>query len=151
MCILHSLTLNLYFSGAIHIHSNVFIGPQHSDPFYFNTWPTQAIYKEFSCRNNRFYNSPLCFLTRLLNRNLIVIECYTFTNVIFDPLQWTMGLVLPILYCSVHHYIEFDYPTIYQCFFQINLIIINDHIEKNLPKFLKMLTLLFVFSAAQLL
>ena len=46
--------------------------PQHEDLFLRNitnieTRQCQLTYKEFNCRTNRFYNSPLCYLTRLLN------------------------------------------------------------------------------------
>ena len=49
---------------------------QHSDLFYSNireckTRQNQKPYKEFMCRSNRYYKSPLCFLTRLLNNNPI--------------------------------------------------------------------------------
>ena len=48
--------------------------PRHSDMFTenenrFNTRTTKLRYREFLCRNKRFYNSPLCYLTRLLNSN----------------------------------------------------------------------------------
>ena len=48
--------------------------PQHSDMFTinkntFNTRNTRLEYREYSCRNKRFYDSPLCYLTRLLNKH----------------------------------------------------------------------------------
>ena len=51
--------------------------PQHSDLFYknknnFNTRHNKLLYREFTCRNNRFYNSPLCYLTRVLNKNPVM-------------------------------------------------------------------------------
>ena len=50
------------------------INPRHDDLFCrnnndFNTRHTKPIYREYMCRNGRFYKSPLCFLTRLLNKN----------------------------------------------------------------------------------
>ena len=47
---------------------------QHADLFCRNTSKTytrhkQPLYREFKCRRNRFYKSPLCYLTRLLNKN----------------------------------------------------------------------------------
>ena len=47
--------------------------PQHSDLLLkntnnFNTRYSGHSYREFKCRNKRFYNSPLCYLTRLLNK-----------------------------------------------------------------------------------
>ena len=48
--------------------------PQHSDLFQrytnnLNTRNNKPCFIEFKCRNKRFYNSPLCYLTRLLNNN----------------------------------------------------------------------------------
>ena len=48
--------------------------PRHSDLFYSNkntcnTRGNKPEYREFKCRTTRFYNSPLCYLTRLLNIN----------------------------------------------------------------------------------
>ena len=48
--------------------------PRHSDMFSrnnnaCNTRANKPEYREFKCRNARFYNSPLCYLTRLLNNN----------------------------------------------------------------------------------
>ena len=51
--------------------------PRHSDMFVeteftYNTRNKNTLkYREFACRNQRFYNSPLCYLTRLLNSNPI--------------------------------------------------------------------------------
>ena len=48
--------------------------PRHADMFTsnpnnFNTRQVKPLYQEFSCRRRRFYNSPLCYLIRLLNLN----------------------------------------------------------------------------------
>ena len=48
------------------------LDPQHEDLFSKTTMnvktrQSQLIYREFYCRTNRFYNSQLCYLTRLLN------------------------------------------------------------------------------------
>ena len=46
------------------------INPKHSDLFVRNIQNTRVrkpLYREFKCRTKRFYNSPLCYLTRLLN------------------------------------------------------------------------------------
>ena len=50
------------------------LNPMHSDFFCRNSNPfhtrhAKPIYREFICRNTRYYNSPLCYLTRLLNCN----------------------------------------------------------------------------------
>ena len=50
------------------------LDPRHSDLFVrnevqINTRKKKPIFKEFSCRNKRFFDSPLCYLTRLLNKN----------------------------------------------------------------------------------
>ena len=50
------------------------LDPRHADMFSrntnpFNTRNVKPIYKEFNCRTNRFFDSPLCHLTRLLNLN----------------------------------------------------------------------------------
>ena len=50
------------------------LDPRHDDMFSrntnpFNTRNEKPIYKEFNCRRNRFFDSPLCYLTRLLNLN----------------------------------------------------------------------------------
>ena len=46
--------------------------PSHSDMFTkrentYNTRQNKSMFKELSSRNKRFYDSPLCYLTRLLN------------------------------------------------------------------------------------
>ena len=56
--------------------------PRHSDMFTqnenrCNTRTTKLRYKEFLCRNKRFYNSPLCYLTRLLNLNPVKLSSNT--------------------------------------------------------------------------
>ena len=48
--------------------------PSHSDMFMkkvntFNTRQNKSKYVEYTSRSKRFYNSPLCYLTRLLNSN----------------------------------------------------------------------------------
>ena len=48
--------------------------PKHADMFLksentHNTRQETTTYREFTYRSKRFYNSPLCYLTRLLNRN----------------------------------------------------------------------------------
>ena len=48
--------------------------PLHSDFFTPNNYNVSTrqdrpLYREFNCTNNRFFNSPLCYLTRLLNEN----------------------------------------------------------------------------------
>ena len=49
--------------------------PKHSDMFFETDYThntrqkNRQKYKEFSYRSKRFYNSPLCYLTRLLNSN----------------------------------------------------------------------------------
>ena len=48
--------------------------PMHSDWFcprqdIHNTRHDLAPYREFKCNSKRFFNSPLCHLTRLLNQN----------------------------------------------------------------------------------
>ena len=53
--------------------------PRHADMFCrntnpFNTRNEKPIYREFSCRNGRFHDSPLCFLTRLLNKNPVKMQ-----------------------------------------------------------------------------
>ena len=63
------------FSGLI-IRLEWSLDIQHADLFCrnkstCNTRQTQPTYGESFCRNNRFYNSPLYFLTRLLNKNPI--------------------------------------------------------------------------------
>ena len=50
------------------------LDPRHADMFTrnlnnVNTRQDKLQYREYSCRTNRFYNSPLCSLTRLLNMN----------------------------------------------------------------------------------
>ena len=49
------------------------LNPMHSDLFTLsqnvNTRQEKQLYREFSARTDRFYNSPLCYLTRLLNSN----------------------------------------------------------------------------------
>ena len=50
--------------------------PRHSDLFVrntqnINTRKSKLLYREFKCRTKRYYNSPLCYLTRLLNSNPI--------------------------------------------------------------------------------
>ena len=52
--------------------------PRHTDMFtknvnmcMCNTRTSKFKYREFLCRNKRFYDSPLCYLTRLLNLNPI--------------------------------------------------------------------------------
>ena len=50
--------------------------PRHSDLFVrntqnINTRNNKLLYREFKCRTKRYYNSPLCYLTRLLNSNPI--------------------------------------------------------------------------------
>ena len=47
------------------MHSDFFC--RNSNPFH--TRHAKPIYREFICRNTRYYNSPLCYLTRLLNSN----------------------------------------------------------------------------------
>ena len=47
---------------------------RHSDLFVrnnvkINTRKKKPIFKEYTCRNKRFFDSPLCYLTRLLNNN----------------------------------------------------------------------------------
>ena len=49
-------------------------GPQHKDLFLkntnnFNTRYSKHSYREFKCRSKRFFNSPLCYLTRLLSKH----------------------------------------------------------------------------------
>ena len=58
--------------------------PRHADMFCrktnpFNTRNEKPIYREFNCRNGHFYDSPLCFLTRLLNKNPVRTK---------KPVQW---------------------------------------------------------------
>ena len=58
--------------------------PMHADMFYnnknhnHNTRPDpehdSLLYREYLCNNKRFYNSPLCYLTRLLNRNPVKVS-----------------------------------------------------------------------------
>ena len=53
---------------------NASCNPRHADMFCRNTNPfntryERPIYRDFSCRTNRFLDSPLCYLTRLLNSN----------------------------------------------------------------------------------
>ena len=48
--------------------------PMHSDFFTpdnckIDTRQDKPLYREFNCTNNRYYDSPLCYLTRLLNKN----------------------------------------------------------------------------------
>ena len=47
--------------------------PLHSDLFTLcqdvNTRQDKQLYREFTARRDRYYNSPLCYLTRLLNSN----------------------------------------------------------------------------------
>ena len=53
--------------------------PMHADMFCVNkkhnhntrsvSEHDSLLYREYLCNNKRFYNSPLCYLTRLLNRN----------------------------------------------------------------------------------
>ena len=47
--------------------------PMHSDLFTMgqnvNTRQEKQLYREFTTRTNRFFDSPLCYLTRLLNSN----------------------------------------------------------------------------------
>ena len=80
--------------------------PRHSDlfvetEFTYNTRNKNTLkYREFLCRNQRFYNSPLCYLTRLLNSNPIKLW---FTRIhinwlFADVIAWTMGTVLVYLY-----------------------------------------------------
>ena len=50
--------------------------PRHADMFCrntnpFNTRHERPIYRDFNCRTTRFLNSPLCYLTRLLNTNAV--------------------------------------------------------------------------------
>ena len=50
------------------------LNPRHADLFTknqntVNTRQDKLQYREYRCRTNRFYNSPLCALTRLLNTN----------------------------------------------------------------------------------
>ena len=50
------------------------LDPQHSDMFCrnsnnSNTRNKQPDYREYKCRTSRLYNSPLCYLTRVLNNN----------------------------------------------------------------------------------
>ena len=50
--------------------------PKHSDLFVrntqnINTRSNKQLYREFKCRTKRFYDSPLCYLTRLLNSHPI--------------------------------------------------------------------------------
>ena len=52
------------------------VDPRHSDMFsrkksYINTRSKKSDFCEFSCRTKRFFDSPLCYLTRLLNSNPI--------------------------------------------------------------------------------
>ena len=52
------------------------LDPQHSDMFVKNTSTihtrnNKPLYREYNYRNKRFYKSPLCFLTRLLNKNRV--------------------------------------------------------------------------------
>ena len=60
--------------------------PRHSDlfvetEFTYNTRNKNTLkYREFLCRNQRFYNSPLCYLTRLLNSNPIKLWFYKNTH-----------------------------------------------------------------------
>jgi hypothetical protein len=46
-------------------HADMFTRNQNN----FNTRQEKPMYREFSSRTGRFYNSPLCYLTRLLNTN----------------------------------------------------------------------------------
>ena len=55
------------------------LDPRHADMFCrntnpFNTRTVKPIYREFSCRNGRFYDSPLCYLTRMLNMNPVQVN-----------------------------------------------------------------------------
>ena len=55
------------------------INPKHSDLFVrniqnINTRSNKLFYKEYKCRTKRFYDSPLCYLTRLLNSNPIKLQ-----------------------------------------------------------------------------
>ena len=55
--------------------------PKHSDMFTknvntHNTRHNKAIYKEHTFRTKRFYDSPLCYLTRLLNCNPVKLKPY---------------------------------------------------------------------------
>ena len=48
--------------------------PRHADLFTrttnnFNTRQDHHLYREYTCKTKRFFNSPLCYLTRLLNTN----------------------------------------------------------------------------------
>ena len=75
------------------------IDPQHLDLFQrktnsFNTRNNKPYFREFICRNSRFYNSPLCYLTRLLNTNpvkkwiLFNTPSTCFTTVSVSSEQW---------------------------------------------------------------
>ena len=53
---------------------NASCNPRHADMFCRNTNPfntryEKQVYRDFSCRTTRFLDSPLCYLTRLLNSN----------------------------------------------------------------------------------
>ena len=53
--------------------------PKHADLFSrventYNTRKTNTKYREFTYRNKRFYDSPLCYLTDLLNRNPVATK-----------------------------------------------------------------------------
>ena len=48
--------------------------PRHADLFsphttHVKTRQEKPLHREFSCRTGRFFDSPLCYLTRLLNLN----------------------------------------------------------------------------------
>ena len=52
--------------------------PRHSDFFTLNTCNVSTrqekqTYREFNCSTGRYYDSPLCYLTRLLNQNPVKV------------------------------------------------------------------------------
>ena len=54
------------------VYTESFLDPRYYDLFSLNhtsvnTRQEKLIYREFQYRTDRFYDSPLCYLTRLLN------------------------------------------------------------------------------------
>ena len=52
---------------------------RHADMFCRNTNPfdtrtEKPLYRDYRCRTGRFYDSPLCYLTRLLNMNPVKVD-----------------------------------------------------------------------------
>ena len=107
-------------------HADMFLRSENTH----NTRQETTTYREFTYRSKRFYNSPLCYLTRLLNKNPVNSKQHWTQNTITQTsvITWTIGTVLVFLYyymiCNIGLVCALSYHVNCSYVFSINRIFI---------------------------